>query len=399
MALYATTFFLGLLIVAAGSSLVQRQRIDRRMSADGAALEQGSLLAHSAIEWVLMYAEQDSSWRSKLAASAASFSLGALGSVEITLSDPDGDLTNADNQPVEISITVTTGRVTRRFRAQAQPGPSPILSQAINASNTIYLSTTPGEVTGPLYATNSITKPLLPLTITATKDGRFDVGPSGSVSLGLSPTGKVASPVARPSVDVAGLVARATALTNMGGSSFEFRQASVTPEANSAGKINAEGLYLIEAGGMDVLIEDLHLRGTLIIRATGSRTIRFRKGLMLESAAFGHPTLIIVAADSTVQFDMDAGLAEGNVKADLNADGDATDTVRTTVNGLIISSATTNLLEESAWTFRGCLVCRAAELRSGLSVDDDSRLRTDVPIGFTDGRLHLVEGTFREVLP
>ncbi len=399
VALYATTLFLGLLIVAAGTSLVQRQRLERRMAADAASLEQGRLLARSALEWVLMTAGTDASWRTRYAGATTAFQVGSAGGVTVALSDADGNLADADNQLVRMSITVKTGRTVRRFEALAGPGPAPILSHAINATSSIHLGTAPTEVAGPLYATSSISKALLPLTITATKDGRFDVAPLGLVGVGLSPANILAAPVARPTIDLTALAAKATALPDMSGGGYEVRAVSATSEANSAGTPNAEGLYLINAGTLDVLIENVHIKGTLIIRASGTRTIQFGKGLVLESAAFGHPTLIIDAADGAVDLNLDVGLRESDLARDLNGDGDMTDQLRTAINGLAISSAKTNTLRTSNWLLRGCLLCRSASIDSAISIDDDARLRTDVPIGFTDGRLHLVQGSFREILP
>ncbi|MCH7702902.1 MAG: hypothetical protein IID37_14560 [Planctomycetes bacterium] len=148
-------------------------------------------------------------------------------------------------------------------------------------------------------------------------------------------------------------------------------------------------------------IQNVHLRGTLIIRGSGGNNVEFDRSSWLEPGPDGYPTLLIDVPNGTVDFLFDSvGIDEAARSVDYNEDGDQLDTFPQSFEGLVWVNAKWVWFYASAWTFQGCLVATEdVWVEDGVTVQNDPALASRLIPGFTDGMLHVERGSIKQGAP
>ncbi len=163
---------------------------------------------------------------------------------------------------------------------------------------------------------------------------------------------------------------------------------------------NALGIYYVDIGAEDLVIKGVHVKGTLIVRGDGNNKVTFEEGCWFEPAGYGYPALIIDVPSGKVEFKMDEALEEeGDLPVDFNEDSDTDDEIESSVSGLVWTESSETKVLGSGWQFSGCLIGNYVTIGGGIIVDDDPGLAVQLIPQFTDGKLHVSEGSVREITP
>jgi len=396
--IYATTLMISIAVTGASITLVTVQRADRRLHRNLADLQQAQLLMYSALEWALVYVEAEPNWRSIMnGAGPASLSLSGLGTIGVEFTDGDGNLADDDTDTVTIEVSTTVDQLTHRTEIAAQSDPHPSLKYAINATNSITLKTV--TIGGPIYAITEIDD--APGPVTTADDASF-AGPAGvNISGSLVPQDTNAESLTAPAPDISYYTSRATVIVaSPDHGDLLLLEQNFTTTTNTQGAPNADGIYLINAGSQDLDIQQIHLKGTLIVQGNGGNRIRVNDPAWFEPGRPDYPTLIIDIHNANVVFRMPAeDLDEDDADVDFNEDGDQDDLFNSSISGLVWVGSGSATLKSSAWTFTGCLVAPSVTVNDGVIVDDDPALAVRRMPGFTDGKLHVIAGSAREIVP
>jgi hypothetical protein len=206
--------------------------------------------------------------------------------------------------------------------------------------------------------------------------------------------------ITAPTPDLTFYTNQATALsaTTGNGGRFNMINVNLTPTANSTGSVNPKGIYWINAGGKEVRLEYMHLKGTLVI-TNAVTLVYFDKACWFEPASSGYPVLLIEAGNNPVQIAFPAAdsLSESATGIDFNEDGDKLDTFNPAVTGVVWTNSSSVSLGSTAWDFTGCLIGKTISVSGGVRLKPDASLATKLIPGFTDGKMHLVRGSVTEL--
>jgi len=396
VALYATTLLISLVVVAGGVSLVTLQMAGRRLQDNIETGEQSFLLTRSGLEWALAYIDTEPNWRSVMTSGAATtLEIPDAGSLTVVISDDDGDLADCDTDPVTISVAADVSGARRGIELTAGPAPHPVLSYAVFADTSIRLKH--AIMHGPAYARDTI---LADRYIDTEDNGSFSVPSGGWIDWWLEPQDEDAESVDKPAIDVNYFVGLGTLVLVGTVDNDVLKRVNLTPTDNTQGTPNALGIYYADIGNRDLEIKDLHVKGTLIVRGSGGNKVELKKGCWFEPAGYGYPALIIDVPGGKVHFMMDRTLNEDtDLPVDFNEDGDMVDVIGSSVSGLVWTEADETIIKGNGWQFTGCLIGDYVEVDDDIVLDDDPGLAVQLIPQFTDGKLHVSEGSIRETTP
>jgi len=388
---------ISVLIAGTAISLVGLQRTGGRIQANTAAWEQSEWLARAGLEYVLWVSRSDKSWRSGFdPGSAEEIDVSGLGKIEVTLTDPaDGNLVDDERQRIGIQVSATSAGVTQTLQAFADPAPHPALGFALFSTGAVDIDQTT-SIAGPVRAHSDIDANT---PVTLLDGAAFETLAEADIHAALTPATYDSEAIPAPAPNLSFYSTKATALS-LSGSRLDLFNANLTETANTLGTPNAQGVYAIYAGSKDVRIENVHLRGTLIIVTASGQKVEVTKPVWFEPGALGYPTLLINNGSGVFSVLVPpGGLAETSAGVDFNEDGDKGDTFESAISGLVWTNGSVVELGQSGMKFTGCVVGSDITLDQGVRIDDDPDLATKLLPGFTDGKAHLVRGSVREVAP
>lgn len=396
--LYLATLMLSLLVTGTGATLISMQMSARHLQDNLDGADQSALVGQAGMEWALMTVQNDPDWRT----SADDYDYGEVmldlapyGSVEVTITDPDGDFLDDDTDTATLTISSDVDGAVQAFEATLEPYPSDALRHAVYAANWVYAGAG-ATVLGPVHANSGIW--LDDGSVITGDDASFTVLSGGVLHPALPNASYVESAAPVPTPDLSFYTDRATSLFN-GGPNFDLNKAALTATYSNQGATNSDGIYHIDAGGREVRVKDLYLKGTLIVTNTGGRPVKFEEGCRLEVGDQEYPTLLIDCNPADLTLTIIRALDEDARNVDYNNDGDQEDTFQSGLYGLIWTNANNTTLDGSDMSLQGSIMGSTIHLRGTTSVDDDPDLATRMIPGFTDGMLHFQRGSMREIDP
>ncbi len=403
-ALYATTLLLCITVTGAGLGLVTLQMAHRRLQRNLQLSAQTSMALQSGMDWTFWMVDSDPNWRTSVV-SGQDYDLASVGLDQVTmrLEDTDGNLADDDTDPAVLTVTSVTqiaasgGQAvcTRRLRLTAAPAPHRALAFTVFSRDAVAF-TGGVAVSGPVRAQGNITDDG---TTALTAGASFETVTGNTISPGLQPVTFASSAMASPAPDLAFYTNQATLLASSSGGNFDVRDAAFTSTSSSQGAANANGVYWIDAGGQEVRLENVYVKGTLVITNTRGSDINFERPCRLEQGTLGYPVLLADAATGRIEFAFASGerLDETRANRDFNGDGDSADQVSPAISGLVWTRSASVILGNSGWDFTGCIIGSNIQVTGGVQLKRDATIRSRVVPGFTDGRLHIVRGTIAEV--
>lgn len=396
--IYATTLMTSMAVVGAGITLVSLQTADRQLRANLLDVQKAHWTAHAGLEWVLMYADQNPNWRALAEGVTTTINpRGDGGVVTVSVFDGDADLDNDDRDTAFIQAAAVVDDLTYTIEISAQPRAHPSFAYGLFAADTITLCTS--RIVAAIYAGTLILDQCGAVSTTADTVINGPAGASVSVSLFSLAFGVPA--ISTPQPDLTYYTSRATAITPtsiVSGVAY-LTDVVLSMTRNSRGAANASGVYLLDIGSSELALDNVVLRGTLIITGTGGNRIRFRGPVRASYGLAEYPTLLINVPNATIDFEMPGALVESDRAMDFNEDGDTTDTLTQAISGVVWAPGADVDLEGSAWTFNGVLIADDIEVKDGVTVLHDDRYTDQLMPGFTDKKLYPVPGTARVVMP
>lgn len=306
--------------------------------------------AESAIRATLAHMRANANWRSATSGGSSNRSMRIdSAEVEVTVSDPDGDLPSSSLDPVVISATATTTNAKRTVRVTTLPAIHPLgcMSFALASSGSVSfgaLSTVNADVN--LYSTAGFSAILANVNSNVYTSGSISGGSFRSTQLTGHPTQSF--PSASVITDYA---SRATKITLSSLPSVlgtrSLTRTLLSPTANPFGNPDPLGRYVIDCANSNINIADLRVVGTLILLNPGSGS-SISGSVNFEPANPGQPVLL-VDKDFTINLSS-SSLSENpllSTKYNYNptgtpypyltgaADADQADTYPSQINGLI----------------------------------------------------------------
>lgn len=172
-----------------------------------------------------------------------------------------------------------------------------------------------------------------------------------------------------------------------GNGPYLFDHVSLTPSANPYGGTNASGAYLFDAGGANVTIQDVYLRGTLTILNAG--TVQVGNGFNADRVDASLATIVVQGA---IDMHLETDLNETYLLTDLNGDGDMLDVFTPQVTGLVF--ATGDFKGTYGGRINGSVLAHAIEIVGNCDVGECASLLTQPVREFiTHGPWEIVVGS------
>jgi hypothetical protein len=410
-ALYLTVVAVSMLVAAIGLSVIATQRTDRRIQNTLISENQAGWCARAGMEMAFLYFEQVTDWRQRVGTGGVLFSQVPVGAGTCDVKvfdDGDSSVPDDESEPVRVVAIGNCAGSVVRLQARLTARPHPCLAcAAFNPTNNDTEFRNNALIKGPVRSHGSIRGAF---GIRLLGNASFETMAGYAIDFPLTPKSFVSTAIAAPSVNLAFYQNLATPINAGGGWTAQLKGCNFTPTCNSLGAPNSSGIYSIDAGGREVIIENIHVKGTLIITNTGGNRVRFQKGGWIEPGPLNYPVLLVDTngvgnlemsldldnlVESSIQLSV-GGFPIGLFGVDFNENGSKFDVLPSYVRGIIWANTTVAYLGTNSWPFTGCLVNRHPIVDNSVSINNDPLLQTVAIPGFLDSGMRLVSGSFRD---
>ena len=397
---YLATLGLAMLLTLTGLVSLAVVRINVRAMTDGEDWAAAQCLARSGAEHALLQIENTPNWRSAIGAATVTRSLGG-GSFQWKLVDEgDGDL--ADD-PADGAVLLATGakgvaRYTHRLQLAPTGEPLEVLKSSLAANGSVEVERPAIAVfVGAGLFTNAV------LTNNSIIFGNVTAKDIDRRGLIIGRTQTPGPTEAMPPPSVFDLYRnRATVLAGV--SRIDSRVLS--PAANPWGTPDPDGLYYIDTGGQDLVIQGSRLCGTLVVKCKPGKCF-LKHAVLMESYRADYPVLI-VDGDMVMEHRLlELRLREGSWNTNFNppgtpyrgcSDSDKWDSYPNAVRGLVHVTGDLNM-ERSAFIHGTAIVEGAVTIQGACGIIHRSSIVKTPPVGYTSATSDKVrvEGWSRSV--
>lgn len=412
-ALYLTAVALSIIIAGMGITLIASQRTDRRLQDNMVAEMQAVWAARAGLDIACVYMEQIPDWRQRVSDGIlfSDLPLGNDAMCTVEIVDPtDGNLTDNAAEPVSVTSTGQWNGWTHWIRGKFAARPHPALSCAAFGT-----TGDPMEFRGVCIIKGRVRSHgnmTAASSVHPQSGASFETMSGYSIQDPLAPKTFANTPIAAPQVNINTYLAMASPVFGVMGVDCQLKGCNLTPTYNPTGPLNAQGIYALDAGGRSVLIENIHVQGTLIVYNTGGNPVSFQEAAWIEPGPAGYPVLLIDTNNlHYAELSLDLALLRENVKLalggsggglgpgmDFNGDGDKLDQFPTSVRGIIWANSTYLSLKSGSWPFVGSAINRHIIVDNGVSIDDDQSLQNKLLPGFIANGMCPVSGSFKEAI-
>ncbi len=366
--------------------------------------------AQSGIDLAMKEIAGDSNWRNtKAGGTILSSTNTGDGRVRVTATDPtDSDLSDSNADPFDLTAVGAHGiaRHTLRVRIGATAPALSCLGVALASAGAHTHTTTT------ISSDHTISSNAAILATLANISGRVE---ATLAATGLTYTGTVASlQPAREFPDTAIISRYAARGSTISWSSIptvsgkktiqNLLISAASPPLGATS--NAEGIYAIDCGGNDLIIQNCRIVGTLVLRNAGGGTT-IQGSVNWSEGTVGYP-ILLVDGSASLAFTKDTNLNE-NDAANPNfnpagtpysgsTDNDKTDSYPSEMNGLVYITGSLNTSNSPKVT--GCVVVGGLVTTSGtLTLRYNAAYSSSPPPGFTgSATLVIIPGTWQQVV-
>ncbi len=291
--LYLTTLCVALALtlvaVTTAATMVSQARANTLTS----DTEQARVGAVSAMEFAIQACNANPSWRT--AHTHAAPVIRTMNQVKLTYTifdDADSLLANDDGQPVRIVSVGEFGASTQRARLVARPRPLSCLESDVVAGGRVQVGTGNGLTVDVKASANDRVENTG--TITGAVESSNTTSNSGVI------TGQIANGVKSKEMPTAATmnyyISRASAINfaslPVSAGTKSLRNTLISPTENPYGTTNAQGIYIIDCGGSNLMIDSCRIVGTLILVNPGSGS-DIRNSVHWVAAVSNFPALMI----------------------------------------------------------------------------------------------------------
>lgn len=396
--------------VVVATSLAGMMVVRTRQRATDAAADavQARAAARSAVELGVHMVQASANWRDNLEPGGDWITNLALGraTVSTTATDPvDGDITNSDEDPLDLVGVAQVGQARHKVGVRLQPTFEPLdcLSAAICAKSSISLpsgssiSADAPVVTNASFAATSATV-------------RTDVEAVGTITGSAYYGTRTPSASARtiPGTSIFDdYVARGTAIPFASLPSGKIEKCVLSANSNPfTGVLNKDGIYVVDCKGQKIEISTCRIVGTLVVLDPRSDSI-ITSEVLIEPARAGGASLLVrgaIAVDISTNM-----LTEASVDQSLNPPGtpyagvedtDLSDEYPQSIGGLVFVSD--DLTIQSSTVFYGSVIVGDVFQISGsrtVTLTYDAAVLSSPPTGFgTPGPMVVDASTWARVV-
>ncbi|MCZ6835164.1 MAG: hypothetical protein O7G85_05255 [Planctomycetota bacterium] len=187
----------------------------------------------------------------------------------------------------------------------------------------------------------------------------------------------------------------------------------IAPGFNSySAGLNSDGLYYINTGGSDLVIQDSRLHGTLLVD-TGGGMVRVLDTTLLQNSVARYPVLMV---KGHLRFEYESGEGGLDESSGTNVnynpvgapylgitDSDLDDSYPSQIDGLVWCTGNMTVVSESSQV-NGAIICNGSfVLSSSLTINHLPELMESPPEGFTQSpqdqiTMQFVRGTWRQMV-
>jgi len=245
--------------------------------------DEAVVLAESAVQWGVHYVMLKADWREPLTSGVTfrTMDLGQ-GQIAITITDPDGDLSDGDTDSFTIRGTGRIGDAVQTYEVQMSSGagdPHPSLNESLTVGGILYVDSG-----------------IMTLESGGTALGQRQADGSNTASLLITPTDPVEIPDQSLITTWSGM---GTAITPaMHGGQIRFTALSTT-SAPFGLTPDPNGVYIVDAGRANLSVSAAVVVGTIVVTNLGGSTVTFTNS-RLRFGPNGGPTLIV---DGNLRFE------------------------------------------------------------------------------------------------
>ncbi|MGP1272661.1 MAG: hypothetical protein ACTS22_04955 [Phycisphaerales bacterium] len=378
LSISAVTMSIGLI----GLSALAAQR---EMGEQTIAAAEAAALAESGVQLALERIDQNPDWRDAVSGLLVADTPLGRGTLRAWVEDPDdGNLTDDDTDTVRIIGQGRVGAARQRLSVDLSFGVVPI--EALSFPFVIAGGAKDdGGGNGDLSVDTG-------LIIVNGGKGRL-------LSISMVYSAPSMNWIDQPDPSLVALyAAMGTAIpasASDGGTGEKYSSLDLSVSKAPSGVIpDPEGVYVIDAGGADVTIDQGSIVGTLVVHNAAGATVTLTQLSALRVGDEGYP--VVVTDGNLVLENMKATTVTGT-RPDADDNGfedDAFDGIR----GLIYADGDISFV--NAVDIHGVVIATGtASIRDTVRIRYDDRYKDDPPPGFgTAARPHLVAGSWREIV-
>lgn len=249
------------------------------------------LYAVSATEMGRLWIAQDKNWRNDYA-NGAWFTKKPIGrgSYSLTVTNPNGALNHSTFDPVVLSASAVCGKATQNTQVtlNAKAIPYSCLSTALSASTAIVFNNTTVAANNQSLATNGVV-----WAIGATVNANVQaVGPiAGGAYNGATTT--ISTAMTFPDATVLSYYQTNGTSISVGSiPGATIQNILLTPTSNPYGGANANGIYVIDCQGRDLIIQRCRIVGTLVLLNPGDGT-QISNSVVWCASVSNYPCLLV----------------------------------------------------------------------------------------------------------
>ena len=410
--IYVLVLGASMLITVIGLTALLAVRVQHRTAT--ASIDQASarLNAMAAIEMGTYWIIDDPDWRTNRPHGwwAVDTPVGA-GAFSLQVVDPlDADLTNSPTDAIVMRGvgTVDDSRHLLEVRLEsAVPDTTPPLdvvtmglhshlNQRIGIGRTLTVTGAPASSNGDIRVDGTLVGDVE----AATQSG-------AGTHLGTSTVPAPAKDMPASTV-IDAYIAMATAIPYSG----DINTNVLAPGYNDyGGEVNAEGVYYLNTGGNDLVIEGSRIEGTLIVDA-GLGKVKITNVAYLHPFRADYPVLLVrgrLVLDFTASGD---GLREADWTKNFNPDGakylavgdvDMADVYPSLIQGFVHCTGQLTVPDRPAAVTGAVLVEADVVIDGDLTINYDAEFLTTPPVGYTQDpldfvQMQIVRGSWRQVV-
>ncbi len=385
--LYVAILGAALTVSLIGLTALLTARVQGRASEGSTDAAEALLYAQSAIEMgLLLTSAENPNWRSDLEPGLwlKRVPLGS-GSISLEVYDPTNNLGDSPLDPLTLVATGYRGPARALLAVTLAPDIRPLeaLRTCLHAS---------GNVTVQLACTATATGAALSTNGSFLNQGVVFGNVEAASYSGLPPvSGTVRTPAPARSLPDPGVfdlyAARATLLP----ASYAIEEAAIGPDYTPYGVKNADGVYLIDTDGDDLMIRDTRIFGTLLVRCRPGKLV-IANGVLFHPFRPDYPVLLVDGEARIGHRSTFEDLSESVLGTNFNprgvpynnrSDTDLSDTYPNEIRGLIYVRGALTLRQSAR--IRGVILCDGTVSLAGSNeIIHDSAYYIAPPEGFTE---------------
>jgi hypothetical protein len=414
---YVAVLGVALIVSMIGLATLHVERVRLRVTAGRDALAMAQMAANSGVELAFARLKADANWRTTYVnnqdvPASGWTALGSTAQFKYSLVDPDGSLSDNDNDSVKIRAVGVSGDATCVATVLAEPGRPGLTSLDV----TLHAG---GKVTIQNQSTFSCNQPvssndeieinpgILGLLLASRVDG--DAWSTGPISGGVTGTKYQNQSPARempdPSAAFDYYLSAGTWIDIASIPSRIINRALISSKSNPYGPVNPQGIYIIDCKGLSLVIRDSRIHATIVL-LNASATPQLDNTLHWEPAAANYPALMV---QGHLQMRWDGGIQLSETVQTTNfnpagtpylngTDNDVLDLYPGVIKGLVY--VTGNLTIDDTCVMEGAMVVGGTVTsNANVSFTYGPTARDYPPPGFGGGnQMRIVPSTWRRTV-